>query len=465
MEMTPVGRIVDACLDHHDIVVHVGSRASAKTTNATLSLLRIMLHQGAAFRGFVGRESHSGALQLGNDLFLLLCLAFGPQNVTRNQNAGLISVKFPEGVATVEIRPFNDEKSYGAIQGKSYTFALFDEAGNYSKKGWELMFTIMSNIRGPHGLHMPVLILGNPFGASHGRVVKTFLQKSPWWESYTDDAGLRIINVRSTIFDNPHIDHDGTVARLKRACNGNKEKEKAWIYGDFNLNIASFFGNQFDPNVHLLPQDLIASQLMHLRPKLGGGADWGTRSACCFHLGLKLRADLQIKDHWYRAGSIFLMAECHTLADPDMTDLSTGSGIAPQGWAEMIKHLCINEQGLKAVPAFAQDDARGLSSDTVTSLMGQAGVPCHKPHKDRQGSFALMGQMLDAAKTGDGPGLYIHPSCRYLLATLPDAPANPSNPNDLDPRWGDDHAIDASAYATAFLGHRRGRHGTVKSPY
>ncbi|MEM8871073.1 MAG: hypothetical protein AAGE38_11775, partial [Pseudomonadota bacterium] len=158
-------------------------------------------------------------------------------------------------------------------------------------------------------------------------------------------------------------------------------------------------------------------------------------------------------------------SECHTLADADMVDLSTGTGIAPAGWAELIKDLCINQQGLRAVPPFSQDNARGLAGDTVTVLMGQAGVPCHPPSKDRKGGWALMTQLLDGAKTGDGPGLYVHPSCEYLLATLPDAPANPNAPDDLDPKWADDHACDAAQYAVSFLTQRRAKRGKVTGDY
>lgn len=464
MEHNPKSFLADQWLQQVDIVHHGGSRGSGKTTGAILSLLRIIMEQGAAARVFLGRESHAGCIQLGNELFLMLCLAFGQVNVTRNQNAGTISIKFPEGIASVEIRPFSDTKQYASIQGKTYTAALFDEAGNYSKAGWDLMWQIMSNMRGPEGMRLPVLILSNPFGASHGRIRKTFLTHG-WFQPWTDDSGLTYINIQSTLFDNPHIDHKAYVARLKRACAGNQPKERAWIYGEYGNNLSSFFGNQYDPNVHLLPTDLIAADLMQYRPILAGAGDWGTRSACAGFIGLKLRNDLIIADRHYRAGSIFVLGECHTLADRDMEDLSTGTGIAPQGWAELIRDLAINQQGLKAVPPFVQDNARGLANDTVTTLMAQAGVPCHVPSKDRKGGWALITQLLDNATTGDGPGLYIHPSCLYLLATLPDAPANPNDPSDLDPKWDADHAVDALSYLCTFLTQRRVRRGRITGDY
>lgn len=111
---------------------------------------------------------------------------------------------------------------------------------------------------------------------------------------------------------------------------------------------------------------------------------WGTRSACCCHIGVKLRNDLTVDDRTHRAGSALLMGETYTLADSDMEDLSTGTGIAPAGWAELIRELCVNQQALKVVCPVAQDNARGLAGDTVADLMSRAGVPCHVPPTRRR---------------------------------------------------------------------------------
>ncbi len=448
-----------------DVVHHGGSRGSGKTTGMLLTIVRVITQQGHRSRVFLGRESHAGCIQIGNELFLMLCMAFGKQNVTRNQNAGTISIQFPDGIASVEIRPFSDTKQYASIQGKTYTAAFFDEAGNYSKAGWDMMWTIQSNMRGPEGWHLPVLILSNPFGSSHGRIVQTFLKHGilkPW----SDESGLRYINVHSTLRDNDHIDQTAYIARLKRACKGNPDKEAAWIKGEYNLNLSSFFGGQYDPNIHLLPESLTVQELLRYGPVLRGGGDWGTRSACCFHLGLKLNRDIILEEggRTYRAGSLFIMAETHTLADPE-NDLSLGTGIAPEGWAELIKDLCLNQCGLRAVPPTRHDTARGLNNDLVHQLLSQSGVPCYPPTKNRAQGWALITQMLDAAKHDTGPGLYIHPRCTYLLATLPDAPANPHNPDDIDPKFADDHALDSASYLVTFAGTKQGSMGKIKSPY
>lgn len=462
MRHTDKMSVVDHLVDRHDRVIIFGSRNSGKTTGAILTLIRILKQQAHRAKLFVGRESHAGCLQLGNELFLLCCTAFGAANVTRNQNMGLISVTFPEGTGSVLIKPFSDLAGYAAIQGANFTGAFFDEAGGYSKSGWDLMDQIMTNIRGPKGMHLPVMIALNPFGQSHGRAAKAYINKAPAWTPYTDpETGMTCINCQVNLDDNPHADIEAYERTLKQACKGNPEKYRAWRYGEFNLNIASFWGGVWDPNVHLLPEELTVQELLQYNPIVRGGGDWGTRSACCYHLGLKLRSDLIIGERRYRAGSIFIMAETHTLADDSLQgDLSLGTGIPAAAWATQIKDLCLNDCSLRVMPKTAHDAATGLNGDgdTVHNILGQNGVPCWSPFKGRAAGFALITEKLDAAKHDTGPGLYIHPRCRYLLATLPDCPGSKDNPDVIDPKFKDDHAIDAAAYLTSFFNVRSG-HG------
>lgn len=462
-DLSDLGRLVAACLEHHDIVVHVGGRGSGKTINALIAMCHWLLrHPG--INVLVLRESHSGLLQMFSDLYQMLCFFFGEKAVSQNKNAGTITLA---NGTVIELRCMADERAYVQIQGKSYQFLLADEMGNYSKAGFDLTHTVLSNMRGPKGLHCPAIFLGNPYGKSHAAMHKQYLSKSPFWESYVNKAGLRIIHCHSTLRQNPHIDHEAYVRRIKVACNGDEEREKAWIDGSWSLNLTSFFGHCWDPKHHLLPSGLIAADLLKHRPTFRIGADWGTRSACAAHLGAKLRSDLYLpdQDRWLRSGSVLLLGETHTLADITMQDLASGTGIAPAGWAEKIKHMAITEQGLRATPPVAQDDARGLQGDTVSSLMAQAGVPCHRPHKDRRGGWALMTQYLSNAMTGDGPGLYVSPSCEYLLETLPHAPANKHDPSDTDPKWDADHSLDACQYTLSFLVSRQGRYGRIRGDF
>lgn len=91
------------------------------------------VHQHAATaRVLILRESHSGLIQLQLELFAMLVAAYGPKVVQMNKIAGTITCS---SGATIELRNMSDERSYVQIQGKSYTFLMADEAGQYSASG------------------------------------------------------------------------------------------------------------------------------------------------------------------------------------------------------------------------------------------------------------------------------------------------------------------------------------------
>ncbi len=117
------------------------------------------------------------------------------------------------------------------------------------------------------------------------------------------------------------------------------------------------------------------------------------------------------------------------------------------------------------LPKKGRGPTRRDDRTVLHQLLSKSGVPCYPPTKNRAQGWALITQLLDAAKHDTGPGLYIHPRCTYLLATLPDAPANPHNPDDIDPKFADDHALDSASYLVTFAGTSQGRTGKVNSPY
>lgn len=331
-DLSEIGKLVAACLEHHDITLHVGGRGSGKTINALIALCHWLLrHPG--INVLILRESHSGLLQMFSDLYQMLCYFFGQSAVSQNKNAGTITLA---NGTVIELRCMADERSYIAVQGKSYQFLLADEIGNYDKRAIDLVHTVLSNMRGPKGLHCPAIFLGNPYGRGHGEVHKQYLSKAGFWETYVNSAGLRVVHCHSTLLQNPWIDPKVYVPRIRAACNGDEERFKAWVHGDWSLNLSSFFGHVWDPKYHLLPPELTAADLLPFRPVFRCGADWGARSSCAAHLFAKLRCDLYLpeQERTLRSGSVLFLGETHTLADSTMSDLSTGTGVAPAAWAE-----------------------------------------------------------------------------------------------------------------------------------
>ncbi|MEM6940665.1 MAG: hypothetical protein AAF943_06375 [Pseudomonadota bacterium] len=121
------------------------------------------------------------------------------------------------------------------------------------------------------------------------------------------------------------------------------------------------------------------------------------------------------------------------------------------------------ENELKAVPPVVHDDARGLASETAIQLLKEAGIPAYKPHrKDRPGTWALLRQLSNNWKTGDGPGIYFSPRCQYLIETIPEAPRSTLNANVIDARYDCDHGLDALGYGVRDLKTRKAKTGRVR---
>jgi len=93
---------------------------------------------------------------------------------------------------------------------------------------------------------------------------------------------------------------------------------------------------------------------------------------------------------------------------------------------------------------------RGLNGDTVVKLLNEymrVGMFTRPARKDRPGGWTLIRQLLDGARTGRGPGLFIDAQrCPHLVETLPEAPRAPYRAEDVDPRWDRDHWLDALVY-------------------
>lgn len=308
------------------------------------------------------------------------------------------------------------------------------------------MMRSRSNLRVPPGRRAHVHITGNPGGKSHSKVLKTFVQKSAPWVPFTDEHGQQWVWVSSNLQQNPHLDRTQYTAQLRASTDGNTALEEAWINGTWTGFGGSMF-DMYDPTVHMLGT---APPKAKANYRYVIGADWGTASPSVAILFGQLRNPVTYytpsNPRGFRlpVGTLIALDETHTLASWD--DLSVGTGAPPDAWAENIKEM-VKRNELRHVPQVVQDDAKGLASETVIQLLRENGVPATKPYrKGRRGTWALMRQMLNCAITGDGPGLYLTPACQYLAQTLPEAPRGPLNPEDLDHRWTEDHAIDAAGY-------------------
>lgn len=422
-------------------IVNAGGRGSGKSFSLILDLLDHCREFGEDAKPLVTRESHGGLLELQTEIYELAVVAYGP-SVSRNKQENTIYL--PTG-GIIYFTNLGDEKSYAKLQGRTFTGLYADEAGNYPPQGFSFLRRTMSNLRVAPGKRPWIHFTCNPHGRSHATIFKEFVSKAPPWCPFEDEHGLWWVWTTSTLEDNPHIDRQMYRRSLLAACGTDQALAEAWLSGDWSVLGGVMFSN-FDPATHIIPRP------PHCKARYLIGGDWG---AAAPSVGILL-AKLKTQTGHLRHGDIIALDEIDT-ADPN--DLSVGMGHPPQMFAEMLREMA-KRNGVRR-PHVVMDDARGLQSETVISLLRENGIGAHKPHrKDRIGTWALINQLLHNAKTGEGgPGLFFTDRCTHLLETLPEAPRGTLRPEDVDPKWNRDHWLDALGYGVRELHGRRVTYG------
>lgn len=420
-------RAVLAYRGHVQQIYQLGGRGSSKSWAMVFDILMTAHELGQHYRGLVVRESHGGLQQISDITYQIATAAFGP-DVSRNQGDG--TIKLPNG-AVVVFAQISDPASYARHQGTSIAQLCLDEVGNYSIAAWRLANRLKSNLRVPSltNFQPSVHATGNPGGPLHNLLRKQFVSRG-YWKPWVDDFGELTVVCNSTYRDNAALDGEAYRRRLEASVSDDFTR-RAWCEGTFDIPAGGLFDDVWDPNVHVIP-----SVPYLYRPINIVGADFGQTAPCC---GLLIQQTRE-RTGPYERGSIFVTDETHTCMDFDQLNL--GSNASAAQWADQLKSM-LRRNSLPLSVDVVQDDQRGLSGETVVSIMQECGLSAYRPRmKDRVGGWALIRNHLSASKRGEGPGLYIHERCKYLLATLPELQRGLLKPDDCDPN-APDHAADA----------------------
>lgn len=415
-------------------IIWSGGRGSGKTHGMRLSAIAHCNELGADARALFVRESHSGLIEIFDDMYRLSKAAFGTAH--RNKAAG--TIELPNG-AVMYFTNLGDEESYAKVQGRTVTGIFADEVGNYPPDTFRLLFRLRSNLRPPAGVRGEFHMTANPHGRAHSMVFK-ILSQSPPWRVFQDEHGAKWIWVHSTARDNPAVDFERYRTELLASTAGDEALADAWIEGKWSVLGGSIFDN-FDPAVHLID---------HLPPVEWGwrvvGADWGTRAPSAAHLVARPKGDYRFPNH--PPGSLYVLDECCTCVPGNLEE---GLGDSPASFAERVKEM-LARNNIRTCQYAVIDDMRGLHGDTVVDLMNEqftdGSLRWRKPiRKDRVGHAVLLRHLLDGAVTHDGPGIYfVSHRCEHLIETIPMAPRSPTRANEIDPRWRLAHHLDALFY-------------------
>jgi hypothetical protein len=233
----------------------------------------------------------------------------------------------------------------------------------------------------------------------------------------------------------------------------NKNKRKAWLEGSWEVAAGGIFEDQWDSDVHVVPNFTVPSGWKVMR-----GFDWG--SSAPFYVGWFAIADgteVTLSNGKLFAparGSLILCWEWY-----GRNSEGKGLQLGPKRIAEGINEIeqLFPQAGITAHdvvispgPADGQIYNRiNTEQLTIADAMTAVGVKWARADKSqgsRLNGLELIRERLRAALTGEGKALYFMQRCRGMITTVPMLPQDPDNLDDVD-TTAEDHPYDVLRYA------------------
>ncbi len=290
---------------------------------------------------------------------------------------------------------------------------------------------------------LSVRLTANPLGRHADWVKRRFVDPAPQGlhvtiETIETDRGEVVrdrVFIPATLRDNPHLPKEYE-AELMSAP---EHLRRAFLDGDWDVTPGSFFGDVFDPKVHVI-DDLGPTEIRIPSnwPVFRCG-DWGSRApAACYWVAVDNDGLLIVLDELYGPGEESTRWAKRILAIEERW-----------GWAERRDgsiYPVSKLEGHLDPSAF-----KSIDGPPVSEKMFEAGVNWFPADNERKAGWAEIRRRLmeRGGISGKVPGLRIARRCTNLIRTLPNLTSPESDSlgdmDDIDSKQ-EDHAADALRY-------------------
>lgn len=408
-----------------------GTRGPGKTDALLMSFAQFVgAGFGAAWRGVLFRETYpqlADVVKKSKRWFRL----FFP---TAKFNEADFVWKFPDGEELL-LRHGKSEDDYWNYHGHEYPWIGFEELTNWRTSSfYEAMLSCCRSSQPG----MPRMVRGttNPFGRGHGWVKDRWKLGTGGVAPGTliqDPTGRARTYVHGDIRENTTLlandpEYYATLESIK-----DPNRRKAWLYGDWDINVGAFLEGAWDSTRHKVKPFPIPSHW-----KIWRSMDWGYGKP---YSVLWLAKNPE--------GKTFVWRELYGIAKDDHGKPmpNVGSKETPDVVAKRIKDREKHDErlGIEIGPSFTGPDlfAKGGGQygvqNTHAHVFKQHGVNW-RPWWAGPGSRAAGALMVKAAFQNDE--LFVFDTCEHFLRTVPTLEPDPDDPDDVDTD-AEDHCFDA----------------------
>jgi hypothetical protein len=418
-----------------------GGRGGGKSYTLALLALRHVEQYGARARILYVRQTYRGLA----DFELLTRELFGAVYGTgARYNAAEHVWRFPNG-ATMELGQLETHSDYAKYQGRSFTLLMGDEVGQYATP--DLLDILRSNLRGPKGLPVRVILAANPGGVGHHWCASRYVFKAAPWTPFHEERSKRPwVYAPSTFTENTFIDQAQYRDQLHSSAPHDPELLRAWLDGDWAVARGAYFASVIEEKRNAIDPHLWAAI-----PEYFGGRwdaflahDFGSAAPSVTYLMAQSPGAVGPDGRFYPRDSIVIVDE---LATNQRGRLNAGLGYTVPHLAELIREMALR---WRVAPYGVADDAcfanTGHATGSIADEFRRCGVffsPARKA--DRITGWATMRRLLADAGKPDVPGLYVTRAAEYFWQTVPSLARDEKRVEDVDTR-GPDHGADAVRY-------------------
>jgi hypothetical protein len=276
---------------------------------------------------------------------------------------------------------------------------------------------------------------------------------------FVDEHGKTLLFIPAFAEDNPHVDHAAYNRELASMDDPIKYAQMA--LGDWDAGGATFFGDAFKRSKNVIPDFELPADW-----RLYRAYDPGFSAPFAYVLLAYVKGQNTVKmfdgtERYFPNDSIIIYREWYGW---DGKDLNTGVRMLHEEVAEGIR---AREEGWglrsRILPGRA-DNTLWNAETNAAQVYEKYGIRFHKADKSK-GSRAFgalkLRRLMFAAHTEplEKPALFFVDKCVNCIATIPELPTDPSNPDDVVTEGVPDHLYDAVRYQVA----TEARHaGTMK---
>lgn len=322
----------------------------------------------------------------------------------------------------------------------------YDEATNFKD------FRIFERMRAcartsKPGVKCVIRYTGNPGGTLHNEIKAYFIDPEPLGRKViTNAAGKKRIFVPSKVTDNLLLmKNDPDYIKYLESIT-DPELRKAWLDGDWDVALGSFFGDVFKRDRHVIPnfpQGMIPKHWNRYR-----AFDWGSAKPFCCLWYTIARDDIEIGGRYFPNGSIIFYREYYGLKKGEF---DVGLKMTSTSIAREIKRIEFQNGETNVRPGPA-DTAIWKVEDgpSIAEKMAKEGARFIKSDKSRVTGWEQVRIRLEGY---DKPLLYFTENCVASIRTLPVLPRDEKKWDDIE-TLTEDHCLPGSTIIATNKGQK-----------